>query len=155
MAEFVGTFDCKMDSKGRLNIPVKIRENIADGSETLICRKSFNEPCLELFSKTTWALETRFLKDLDTLDKEDMNLKRQFLQDVKIDTWDSTGRFLIPKNLLEFAGIDKDVVIVGLDDSAEVWDKEKYLEKMRETSEKEKADMLDKIRALKRKSINK
>lgn len=155
MAEFIGTFECKMDGKGRLNIPAKIRDNIADGSEILICRKSFHEPCLELFSKSSWEAETAFMKDLDNLNEAHVQMKRRFMQDVKIDAWDSTGRFLIPKNLLDGAKIDKEVVILGLGDFAEVWDKTLYQEKVAGISEQEKTDLFEEIKNFKRQSAGK
>ena len=118
---FMGEYNHTIDPKGRLIVPTKFREQLG---EAFVITKG-NDGCLAIYTNEAW--ET-FLGKIQTLPAN--NHIRTYVRNivgssVEVIT-DKQGRILVPGNLREHAGLDKDVVLAGVIDKIEVWDKERW-----------------------------
>ena len=124
---FIGNIEAKSDSKGRVFIPACFRRALqATGSSKLMMRKDIFQDCLVLYPEESWnkqldALRTR----LDRWNAHHQMIFRQFVADVEEINIDSNGRILIPKRYMKMAGIEAEVRFIGMDDTIEIWAKEK------------------------------
>ena len=118
---FMGEYNHTIDAKGRLIVPTKFREQLG---EAFVITKG-NDGCLAIYTNEAW--ET-FLGKIQTLPAN--NHIRTYVRNIvgsslEVVT-DKKGRILVPGNLREHAGLDKDVVLAGVIDKIEVWDKERW-----------------------------
>ena len=120
----IGEFEHSLDAKGRLIMPAKLRESIGD---TFVVTKGL-DGCLFAFSITEWTNFEEKLKSLPLSNKNSRNFVRFFLSGATECEIDKQGRFLIPNNLREAAGLVKETVIIGVGTRIEIWDKEKWTE---------------------------
>ena len=131
MAEFnfENEYPGKVDSKGRIVLPVKHRNAMIKADElAFVVRKGFYDDCLMAYPESEWRkLMKRFTKGGDPMSRKIMDIKRRLTKgSARIEYSEDNGRMNIPRTLLEYAGISKDVVITGLDNYIEIWDKKKY-----------------------------
>ncbi|EAQ42345.1 MraZ protein [Polaribacter sp. MED152] len=94
--------------------------------EGFVLKKSVFEQCLELYPMKEWNATMAEINKLNKFKKKNNDFIRRFTAGVKLVELDATGRILIPKNLSEFAGIKKQVVMSSSVNIIEIWDKEKY-----------------------------
>jgi len=120
----IGEFEHSLDAKGRLIMPAKLRESIGD---TFVVTKGL-DGCLFAFSITEWTNFEEKLKSLPLSNKNSREFVRFFLSGATECEIDKQGRFLIPNNLREAAGLVKETVIIGVGTRIEIWDKEKWTE---------------------------
>ena len=118
----IGEYEHSLDVKGRLIMPAKLREDIG---EKFIVTKGL-DGCLFAFSITEWTNFEQKLRTLPISNKDARSFTRFFFAGAIECEIDKQGRFLISSNLREFAGFDKDVVIVGMNSRIEIWSKEKW-----------------------------
>ena len=118
----IGEYEHSLDTKGRLILPAKIRE---DMGETFIVTKGL-DGCLFGFSQTEWANFEEKLKTLPLTNKNARDFVRFFLSGATECEMDKQGRFLIVANLREYANLVKDAVIIGVGTRIEIWNKEKW-----------------------------
>lgn len=127
MNSLIGTYDCKVDSKGRLMLPSGIKKQLLPVLENgFVLRRSVFQPCLELYPMEEWQLLMNKMNKLNRFKKKNNDFIRRFSAGAKIIEIDTNGRLLIPKDLTVFAGITKDVVISPSINIIEIWDKDKY-----------------------------
>jgi MraZ protein len=119
-----GTFYHNIDAKGRLIIPSKLRDAL--GSEFVVT-SSF-EGCLYLYSNEEWEKFTDKLDNLGNKKSTARNLKRFFRSNATDCEIDAQGRTVIPPQLRKDNGIEKEVVVVGNGEKAEIWSKEAWEE---------------------------
>jgi len=126
MGNFSSEYYCKLDAKGRLVLPAKLKAALPEtfGNE-LVMRRGF-DPCLVLYPMNEYRKLDNKVSALDDFDPKQRNFKRSFYRGNTEVELDSTGRFSIPKPLLRFADITKEVVVVGMGKTIEIWDPEKY-----------------------------
>lgn len=118
----IGEYEHTLDVKGRLIMPVKLREDIG---ENFIVTKGL-DGCLFGFSKQEWANFEEKLKSLPLTNKNARDFVRFFLSGAIECEIDKQGRFLIASNLREYASMEKEVVIIGVGTRIEFWDKNKW-----------------------------
>lgn len=118
----IGEYEHSLDSKGRLIMPAKLREDLG---EKFIITKGL-DGCLFAFSLLEWQNFETKLRTLPISNKDARAFSRFFFAGAIECEIDKQGRFLISSNLREFADLTKDVVIVGMDTRIEIWDKEKW-----------------------------
>ena len=118
----IGEYEHSLDIKGRLIMPAKLRETIG---EKFIVTKGL-DGCLFAFSLTEWANFEQKLRSLPISNKDARAFSRFFFAGAIECEIDKQGRFLISSNLREFANLDKDVIIIGMDSRIEIWSKEKW-----------------------------
>jgi MraZ protein len=127
MNNFIGTYECKADAKGRIMIPVALKNQLAPllASGFVLKRAVFNN-CLELYPMKEWEILMTKISKLNRFKKKNIDFIRRFTAGVKIVEVDSNGRLLIPKDLFAFAGIQKEVVLSSGINIIEIWNKEQY-----------------------------
>ena len=125
---FIGEYEHSLDAKGRLIMPAKLR---IDMGEKFIATKGL-DGCLFAFSQNEWLNFETILKALPLSDKNARNFVRFFLSGATECEIDKQGRFLIPSNLRDFAGLEKEVVIIGVLNKIEIWSKDRWLKYSKE-----------------------
>ena len=136
MINFIGTYDCKADSKGRVMLPVALKNQMAPViNEGFVVKRSVFQPCLELYPMAEWNLLMQKMNKKNRFKKKNNDFIRRFSAGVKVVEIDATGRLLIPKNLVDVAGIAKEVVLSSAINIVEIWDKDNYEKVLEETAE--------------------
>ncbi len=120
MTFFTSQFDSKIDAKGRLILPARIKSQLPEGEQELVVRKGF-EQCLILYPMVEFKKVFSKISGLNEFNEEYRKLQRNFLSGVVTVELDGSGRFLIPKNMLAYAQIDKDAMLVGMGNKVEIW----------------------------------
>lgn len=124
---FRGQFDHAIDDKGRLSIPAKLREAL--GKEKTLVLTSF-EAYLTAFPLNTWrAIEDR-IRGNPTFKREMRDFLRLVYSSAEDVAIDPQGRILIPLGMRQRAGITREVVIIGVMDQIEIWDKARWAAKV-------------------------
>ena len=121
---FMGEYNHTVDTKGRLIVPSKFREQLGD---EFVVTKGL-DGCLFVYSKSEWGnIEEKF-RNVPLTTKDARKFARFFFAGAASCEVDKQGRILLPANLREYAGIDKEVVSVGVYSRVEIWSKDRYLE---------------------------
>lgn len=127
MNSFIGTYECKADAKGRLMIPAVLKKQLSSAlQDGFVLKRAVFQPCLELYPMSEWNNMMEKVNKLNRFKKKNNDFIRRFTAGVKIVEVDSTGRLLIPKDLISFSGITKQVVLASAVNILEIWDKDKY-----------------------------
>ena len=124
---FLGSFKYSIDSKSRISIPARMRKFVnPEANDTFVLTRGTVE-CIIIYPMDHWkALVSSKLDKLNPFDPKDAKFLRMFLHEASEDKFDTQSRLTIPKNLISFAGIDKEVLIIGVNQFIEVWNPEKY-----------------------------
>jgi len=126
---FRGTFDHSLDAKHRLTVPAKFRAALSGGA---VLAKSNEIEAGSARSVSIWTPEgyeqftARVLHDFNPLQPQARDLKRFFFNNSFDVELDSANRLMIPSLLMEYAGLDKDVVVAGSGECIELWDRQAY-----------------------------
>ena len=126
-----GEFNHSIDTKGRLIIPSKFRDILGDD---FVITKGL-DGCLFLYPANEWKIFEEKLRTLPLTNKNARTFTRFFLGSAVDGGLDKQGRVLISSALRTFAGLDKEVVLVGVLDRVEIWDKAKWDENNTEVEE--------------------
>ncbi|MEP1490080.1 MAG: division/cell wall cluster transcriptional repressor MraZ [Algibacter sp.] len=127
MNSLIGTYDCKVDAKGRLMIPAGMKKQLSPILEAgFVLRRSVFQACLELYPMGEWQILMQKMNKLNKFKKKNNDFIRRFSAGARMVEVDATGRLLIPKDLIGFAGISKNIVISPSINIIEIWDKDKY-----------------------------
>ncbi|WP_438966024.1 division/cell wall cluster transcriptional repressor MraZ [Flavobacterium sp.] len=126
MSTLIGTYECKVDAKGRLMIPAPLKKQFASLEDGFVLKRSVFQPCLELFPMAEWNSMMAKINKLNRFVKKNNDFIRRFTAGVKVVEIDATGRLLIPKDLIAFGQIDKDLVLSSAINIIEIWDKNLY-----------------------------
>ncbi len=116
-----GEFKSTLDAKGRMNFPIKLREEFGAG---FIISKTIGAECIKVYSLEDWDNLVKKIKDMPQT--QTASIQRFLFGSAFEMEPDKQGRVLIPAPLREYAGLSTDVVIVGLEGRAEIWDKAKW-----------------------------
>lgn len=126
MTFFTSEFECKLDAKGRLVLPAKIKGNLPDhSSNELVVRRGF-EPCLILYPMVEYKKLYSRIAGLNEFNEENRKLQRNFFRGSAVVELDSAGRFLIPKTMLQYAGLDREAMVIGMGNKIEIWSPDRY-----------------------------
>lgn len=121
---FMGEYNHTVDTKGRLIIPSRFREEL--GEEFVVTRGL--DGCLFVFPNSEWHSFEEKLKALPLTNKNARQFSRFFVAGATVCELDKQGRILLPAALREFAGLEKDVVLTGMLNRIEIWSKAKWTE---------------------------
>lgn len=128
MAFFTSEYECKLDAKGRLVLPARIKASLPESSgNELVLRRGF-EPCLVLYPMVEYKKIFNKVAGLSEFNEEYRKLQRNFFRGNTTVELDSMGRFLIPKLMLNYAGMEKEAIVVGMGNRIEIWNPERYEE---------------------------
>lgn len=119
---FIGEYGHAIDAKNRIILPSKFREDLGD---SCIMTKGL-DGCLYVYPRDEWAILEEKLKSLPLTSKDARAFVRFFFSGANEMTFDKQGRTLIPQNLMQYAGIVKEVVSIGVSNRIEIWSKEKW-----------------------------
>ena len=119
----LGNIEAKTDSKGRVFLPAAFRKVLqGEDAESLVLRKDVYQTCLTLYPQSSWnAVMDSVRSRINRWNPRHLQIYRQFLSDVEIVYPDSSGRILIPRRMLEAAGLSQGIRFIGMGDYIEVW----------------------------------
>ena len=127
MNTIIGTYECKVDAKGRLLLPSPLKKQLTLSlQEGFVLKRSVFDACLELWPMSEWNLMMLKINKLNRFNKKNNDFIRKFMAGVKVIEIDDLGRLLIPKDLVAFRKISKDVVLSSKVNIVEIWDKDLY-----------------------------
>lgn len=138
MAFFKGQETYSIDAKGRVNVPAKMRKSISPDANSTFTVTRGQENCIVAYPLDEWKRYEEKFENLNQYDKKNRFFLRMVLMWSEEVSLDAQQRISLPKKLIEYAGIDKKVLIVGVGDHIELWDPdsyEKYLEEFDESYE--------------------
>ncbi|WP_432511944.1 MULTISPECIES: division/cell wall cluster transcriptional repressor MraZ [Kineococcus] len=115
---FLGTHTPRLDDKGRLILPARFRDQLLDG---LVITRG-QDRCLFIFTMQEFQQMHEELRRAPLTSKEARDYQRVFLSGASSEMPDKQGRFTIPPNLRQYAGLDRDVAVIGAGSRVEVWD---------------------------------
>ncbi|WP_395047299.1 division/cell wall cluster transcriptional repressor MraZ [Flavobacterium sp.] len=145
MNTIVGTYECKVDSKGRLMMPNPLKKQLSESlKEGFVLKRSVFQQCLELYPMQEWNLMMQKINKLNRFVKKNNDFIRRFTAGVRVVEIDATGRLLIPKDLAVFASVSKDIVLSSAVNIIEIWDKDLY-EKAIDDSVGDFADLAEEV----------
>jgi MraZ protein len=126
MNGFIGEYEATLDAKGRFLLPAGFKKQLPEeaGSQFVINRGF--EKCLTLYPMKSWDPIFAELGKLNEFDPKVREFRRYFLNGATVLELDSAGRLLVPPNLKDHAGLEKDIVLVAAMNKIEIWDKDKY-----------------------------
>ncbi len=123
----IGTYECKADAKGRVMFSSALKKQLMPVvSEGFVVKRAVFQSCLELYPMKEWNLMMDKINTLNRFVKKNNDFIRRFTAGVKVVELDASGRLLIPKDLCQFAGIEKQVVLSSAVNIIEIWDKDNY-----------------------------
>jgi MraZ protein len=116
---FYGEYDHTLDEKHRLTLPARFRHSLAGG---VVLARGI-ERNIDVYPSDTWHENMARIAELDSLSREAREMKRYVFAGAAVAELDRQGRVLLPQHLAEHAGIGKDVVVAGVHDHVEIWDR--------------------------------
>ncbi len=119
----------------------QLEKNLPDG---FVIKRSIFRKCLELYPMAEWDLESKRINSLNRFVKKNVDFIRKFMAGVKTVELDSTGRLLIPRDLISYAMIKKEIVLASVVNKIEIWDKAEY-EKAVDYDPDEFADLAEEV----------
>lgn len=127
MNSLIGTYECKVDAKGRLMMPAAIKKQLASVlQDGFVLRRSVFQKCLELYPMSEWQALMQKMNTLNKFKKKNNDFIRRFTAGAKIVEVDINGRLLVSKDLTVFANISKNIVVASAINIIEIWDKDLY-----------------------------
>jgi len=122
MTEYTGKFVRKVDAKGRVMMPSLLLKQFTEGKrDHFVLNRSLFTQCLDLYTSDSWQKRTDDIRKLDPYDPENDRFIRQFYGTAVHVDLDSAKRMLLPKSLLELAGINGEVLISANLENFEIW----------------------------------
>jgi MraZ protein len=119
VAELLGTHSYQLDPKGRISLPARFREAFVDGAVLTLGQ----DGCLFCFPRAEWEARGGEVRAVALSDSEGRAYARLFFGKAESIELDSQGRMLVPQRLRTEVGIGKDVVVLGVSDRMEIWDR--------------------------------
>lgn len=119
---FLGTYNPKLDDKGRVILPAKFRDELADG---MVMTRG-QERCVYVFSQSEFGALHDKLREAPVTSKQGRDYLRVFLSGASAESADKQNRVTIPPALRSYAGLDRDLVVIGVGSRAEIWDAETW-----------------------------
>jgi len=126
MKKLIGEYDCKLDEKGRLKLPAPLLKQLGDlSSYTFVVNRGF-ESNLMLYPETIWDKISSQVDKLNQYIKKNREFVRYFYRGATKMETDTSDRILIPKKLLDYAEIDREVVLFAMNNRIEIWSKANF-----------------------------
>ena len=128
MTTFIGDYHCKVDPKGRVMFPATLKKQLKPASvDKFVIKKDIFEKCLIIYPMDEWERQNSIIrKKINPYNKEHAMFLRRFYMGTAEVVLDGNNRMLIPKRLLDEAGITKEIVLAGQNGRIEMWDKASY-----------------------------
>lgn len=135
----IGEYSHTLDQKGRINFPVRLRDDLG---EQFVITKGL-DTCLSVYPMEEWR---RLEEKLRELPRAKSRVVQRFIFAGAVEVMpDKQGRIVIPSNLRDYAGIERDVVIIGASDRVEIWDAGRWQEACSELTADLVAETMDEL----------
>jgi MraZ protein len=121
---FLGEFQHSLDTKGRVILPARYRDQLAEGAYVTKGRGG----CLSVFTPEEFEDVASQVREQSKRGAKELNAARVFFSGALEVKPDKQGRVALPQNLREYAGLSRDVVVAGVFSRIEIWDRERWLE---------------------------
>jgi MraZ protein len=126
MIGFLGEYEATLDAKGRFLLPAGLKKQMPEeDGNAFVINRGF-EKCLTMYPLSSWEPIFSNISKLNDFDPKVREFRRWFLNGAIQMDMDGAGRLLVPKNLVEHARLDKDIVLVSAVNKIEIWDKKTY-----------------------------
>ena len=119
---FIGEYAYSLDSKGRVNVPAKFRQSLSDDNEGTFVIARGMDPCIWVYPLIQWQEIESNLRNLSSLSKINRTFVLNTARYASPSTYDKQGRIILTPSLIDYAGLDKDVLIIGMVNKIEIWD---------------------------------
>ncbi len=130
MSSFKGRYSYSVDNKGRIALPAKLRKNVSlEANDTFVISRGF-EQCLFVYPQDEWNKVEQMIRGLSSSNPQHRFLVRTLLQWATDTQLDSQSRITIPQDLLKFANIENEVLVIGVLERIEIWNPKIYEEYM-------------------------
>lgn len=126
MIKFLGEYEATVDAKGRFLLPAGIKKQLPDENAVQFVINRGFEKCLTLYPLQSWEPIFTNISNLNDFDPKVREFRRYFLNGAISIELDTAGRLNLPKNLMDHAGLQKDIVLVSAVNKIEIWDISKY-----------------------------
>ncbi len=126
MINLIGEYDCKLDGKNRVLFPSGLKKQLPESAEMRFVINRGFEKCLVLYPKSEWEKISNEVNELNMYNRKNREFLRYFYRGASELPLDSSNRILLPKSLLAFAGIEKDIILFAYSNKIEIWDKARY-----------------------------
>jgi len=131
----IGEFECKLDQKGRVILPSNLKKQISpEAKDMFVINRGF-ENCLVLYPMNEWKGISAEINRLNLYNRKNRNFVRYFYRGATELALDGSNRLLLPKTLMSYAGIGKEVILFAFSNRIEVWAKDKYEQLMTDEPE--------------------
>jgi MraZ protein len=128
MSSFKGSYEYSVDNKGRINIPARLRKYVSpEANDTFVITRGY-DACLFVYPLDEWNKLEHSIRELATTNPKHRFFMRTLLERATECQLDGQSRIIIPKDLLQFAGIENEVVILGVLERIELWNPKTYRE---------------------------
>lgn len=133
MLNLLGEYDLRLDAKGRLTLPAGLRKQL-DGElqKGFVVNRDVFKPCLVLYPMAEWEQTQSMMRRLNRFVEKNLEFIRRFMNGATQVELDPSDRLLLPKALMDYAGIGKDIKMIGMMDRVEIWSKEGHASMQRE-----------------------
>ncbi|MGD0709797.1 MAG: division/cell wall cluster transcriptional repressor MraZ [Bacteroidales bacterium] len=126
MINLIGEYECKIDAKGRFMLPAGLKKQLPpEAQDKFVVNRGF-ENCLVLYPQNVWKVISDEVNQLNLYNKKNRDFVRYFYRGASELMLDSVNRLLLPKQLTEYAGIDKEIVLFAFSNRVEIWSKAAY-----------------------------
>ena len=151
MLNLLGEYSCKVDAKGRVMFPAKLRKQLEPVlSHGLVINRDIFEKCLILYPKPEWDVVNQEMSRLSRYDRKHQLFQRKFMKGATQLELDGTGRLNIPSALLDYALMNEkggnEIVIAGVGDKMEIWSIKQYEEVVLGADDTDLSDLIDDVR---------
>ncbi len=135
MNQLLGEYPCKIDAKGRLRLPAGLLDQLpGEERESFVVNRGFDK-CLYLYPKKVWDSITVEVNNLNVYDTQSRQFQRFFYRGATPMRKDGADRLNLPNQLIEWAGIDGDAILAGVNNRLEIWSKEGWNAQLNEEPE--------------------
>jgi MraZ protein len=128
MATFIGDYTCRIDAKGRIVLPSAFKKQMPQAAmDKFVVKKDIFEQCLVLYPMDEWDRQNSIIRaSINPYNKEHSQFLRGFYKGTAEVVLDANNRILIPRRLLDIAGIDTEAIMAGQDGKIEIWSRDLY-----------------------------
>ena len=125
---FIGEYSYSLDIKGRVNIPAKFRQSLSEDNENTFVITRGIDSCIWIYPLTQWKMIENNLRNLSSLSKIHRTFVRNTARYASPSTYDKQGRIILTPSLIEYAGLDKELLIIGMVNKMEIWNPDRLKE---------------------------
>jgi MraZ protein len=126
MIDLLGEYESTVDAKGRFLLPAALRKQLPDDDNShFVVNRGFVK-CLTLYPRESWKEVSQDIGKLNKFSANSTEFQRRYLNGATKVELDAAGRMLLPKLLMEYANLSKEILVLGLVDKIEIWDKSTY-----------------------------